>query len=133
MVSVFRTGTKFYEVLRDILWFRNITGVIMETRNIAEQLITYKGETKLLRNWVKDLGLDYVTVRMRYTRGTRGDKLFAPTRFTPRPLDVKAFLGDEDYERLDALAKHLQLSPATVARDLLVRALNAQDTLYRTK
>lgn len=90
---------------------------------IASAPITYKGETKLLRAWVDELNLNYTTVRMRYTRGVRGAKLFAPTKTTPKAIDLQTFLGDEVYAELEVAANYLQLSPSATARHILTQGL----------
>jgi len=90
---------------------------------LATTLITHKGESKLLREWVAELGLNYDTVRMRYTRGTRGAKLFAPTRATPKAIDLQHFLGDELYARLEETADYLQISASAAARHILGEGL----------
>lgn len=81
--------------------------------------IEYEGERRPLLDVVKELNLEYNTVKMRYRRGKRGAALLAPTRSTPKPIDLEAFLGAEVYAKLVAQSDYLQLSPVVLVRHIL--------------
>lgn len=53
--------------------------------NLASELITYGSDTRTLMQWAQDLGFTYNTLRMRYTRGLRGNDLFASVNRKPKP------------------------------------------------
>lgn len=91
----------------------------MTRNNYAEQPITHKGQTKLLRTWATELGLNYKTVQVRYIRGTRGAKLLAPTKSNPKPIDLKEYLGSELFAKLEAVASYWQVSHSTALRQVL--------------
>jgi len=54
--------------------------------NIRDVLITHNGTSKTLRDWADLTGVDYVTARMRYTRGKRTfQEIFGTVRGYKRP------------------------------------------------
>jgi len=58
---------------------------------ISTAEIEYQGQTHTIKEWTVLLGLDYTTVRMRYTRGKRGAELFHPTKVkSARKLKFKS-------------------------------------------
>ena len=45
---------------------------------VSQTIIQHNGETRTLQEWAKHLHLPWDTLRARYMRGARGDKLFKP-------------------------------------------------------
>lgn len=56
----------------------------IQDRNKSNNVrIEYNGESKILWDWAKELSMCYGTLRLRYGKGDRGDKLFRPSRGGP--------------------------------------------------
>ena len=95
----------------------------MEAQDIANTFVHHNGEAKNIKQWCKDLNLNYTTVRVRFARGTRGDRLFAPTNTNPKPVDLQMFLGDEIFQQLAEAAAFYQTTPAVLARQIVEKGL----------
>jgi hypothetical protein len=55
---------------------------------VSQVLVQHNGETRTLSEWAKHLNMPWDTLRARYTRGTRGDKLFKPVTLDPTKGDA---------------------------------------------
>lgn len=94
----------------------------MERQDIANVVITYMGETKSLMKWCEDLNLNYVTVRVRYSRGTRVPELFRETTTTNEkssPKYLEKALRPEVYKELLEVAGMLQTTPMVILEQFL--------------
>lgn len=56
--------------------------------HIATELITHMGETHTLQEWASIVQIPYVTLRMRYSRGKRGDDLFTYVQTKTKSVQV---------------------------------------------
>lgn len=92
---------------------------IEDPSTMKDAIITHNGESRPLLDVVKELKLEYNTVKMRYRRGKRGAALLAPTRSIPKPIDLEPFLGAEVHEKVVERAEYLQLSPVMLVRHIL--------------
>ena len=104
------------------------------SNSIAGAQIEHNGKTMALSEWVHELGLPYVTVRMRYTRGVRDpQRLFAPTRFyrgqrppneQPEPQPPNHTLLDDLFgfdmaRRIRAVGEMMSMAPVDVVREMV--------------
>ena len=55
-------------------------------KSLSGEVISHDGHSMTLKEWAKFLQIPYATLRMRYTRGKRGDDLFQ---------QVRAYISDE--------------------------------------
>lgn len=71
--------------------------------------IEHNGETKTLQRWAEQLNIDIHTMRDRYKRGLRGDRLFAPVRkYEKRPRSIA--LPETTYQRLQFHMQRLNVT-----------------------
>jgi hypothetical protein len=66
--------------------------------SISKATIEHQGRTHTLKEWTQILDLDYVVVRMRYTRGKRGADLLHPT-----PSKASTKMKEKDYKTLPSI------------------------------
>jgi len=92
-------------------------------KDTANMPITYDGETKTVREWCREMHLNYATVRMRYLRGDRGAKLLKPTRPPVRPVDLQVFFGYIVYNDLAELAEVMGMTPMELTKHIVPIAL----------
>lgn len=87
-----------------------MTSTVRTYRCIADQLVEHKNLTKTLREWADILGIKYSVIKMRYTRGLRGDDLFhAPVNLNPMM---------HAHDRLYALDKDLRIRVIKKANEM---------------
>jgi len=105
----------------------------MDRQDIANVYVRYNEQTKSIRDWCKELHLNYATVRVRYIRGAKGDKLFAPTNNNPKPIDLNAFLGDEMFQQVAELSAHFQTTPAKLVRHMVTHGITKMQKMMSSE
>ncbi len=97
----------------------------IKTHNIlATTELTHNGTTKTLKEWSDILNIPYATMRMRYTRGVRGDDLFhRPVHRMLSHYDRLKLLDPDLKLRLIAHAEELSIDPMELMHTLIERGL----------
>lgn len=95
-----------------------------------KQSLTYvehNGETRPLQYWAEQLNIDIHTMRDRYKRGLRGDRLFAPVRkYEKRPRSV--VLSDSTYQRLQFHMQRLDVTEEALVEKIFEVMLKRLDS-----
>jgi hypothetical protein len=95
---------------------------------IASAPIEHDGKTNTLKEWCYLYDLDYSVVRMRYTRGMRGEDLFAKTPRSFGHLEKTFVLSDSIFRRLEHHGKRLHIMPTKLMQEIVKHGLSKLDS-----
>lgn len=93
---------------------------------------TYRGETRLLSEWGRELGINYTTLCARVKRGVAGDNLFEPVQPYRLGRIGKTYEIDGHKGILRELAKIYDMSYTTVV-GRLNRGYSLEDALKKPR
>ena len=97
---------------------------IKDYNKLATAEITHNGQTHALRDWADILDIPYATLRMRYSRGIRGeDLLHKTTQKLPRHYDRLKLLDPTLKVKLIDKANELGIDPMELMHNILSRNL----------
>ena len=99
-----------------------MSSTIQNYGTIARAEVEHNGTTRTLREWSEILDIDYATLRMRYTRGTRGDDLFYKPFFKNKithSVDVLHTLNQDLRLRLIQQADKMEIDPVELLNQMV--------------
>jgi hypothetical protein len=101
----------------------------MARQNFKDMQITHMGRTQSFKQWVEELGCNYMLVVNRYRNGhRRPEALFAPagsisTPPEPNTSALAMLVGNRMAEMIEGRAQGMGLTPQEMTRYLLAKAL----------